>query len=76
MARVRLAVLGGADECVRPYMARGNRRLPQGLKPASWLALGGTAEAVPFPKPFMRQPLDLVPARDAQIKVTHRVLPD
>jgi hypothetical protein len=24
MARVRLAVLGGADECVRPYIACGN----------------------------------------------------
>ncbi len=24
MARVRLAVLGGADECVRPYIARSN----------------------------------------------------
>jgi hypothetical protein len=24
-------------------------RLPQGLKPASLLALGGTTEAVPFP---------------------------
>jgi hypothetical protein len=35
-----------------------NRRsklpIPQGLKPASLLALGGTAEAVPFPKRFMR----------------------
>jgi hypothetical protein len=28
-----------------------NRRIPQGLKPASLLALGGTAEAVPFPNP-------------------------
>jgi hypothetical protein len=27
---------------------------PQGLKPAYLLALGGTAEAVPFPKCFMR----------------------
>jgi hypothetical protein len=26
---------------------------PQGLKPASFLALGGTAEAVPFPNPFV-----------------------
>ena len=25
------------------------RLRPQGLKPLSWLALGGTAEAVPFP---------------------------
>ncbi len=24
---------------------------PQGLKPGSFLALGGTAEAVPFPRP-------------------------
>ena len=24
---------------------------PQGLKPASWVAIGGTAEAVPFHKP-------------------------
>jgi hypothetical protein len=27
---------------------------PQGLKPASLLAPGGTAEAVPFPKSFVR----------------------
>src|SRR5271166_6041943 len=27
---------------------------PQGLKPAFLSALGGTAEAVPYPKPFMR----------------------
>ena len=27
---------------------------PQGLKPAFLLALGGTAEAVPYPDPFMR----------------------
>src|ERR1039458_6684900 len=32
---------------------------PQGLKPASLLALGGTAEAVPIPKPFMRAVLVL-----------------
>jgi hypothetical protein len=25
---------------------------PQGLKPSSFVALGGTAEAVPFPKPI------------------------
>jgi len=35
-----------------------NRRskpsFPQGLKPASLVALGGTAEAVPFPKTFVR----------------------
>jgi hypothetical protein len=28
--------------------------IPQGLKPASLLALGGTAEAMPFPIRFMR----------------------
>jgi hypothetical protein len=28
-----------------------NRRIPQRLKPASLLVLGGTAEAVPFPSP-------------------------
>ncbi|SPE43927.1 hypothetical protein SBA7_20012 [Candidatus Sulfotelmatobacter sp. SbA7] len=27
---------------------------PQGLKPVSSLALGGTTEVVPFPKPFVR----------------------
>jgi hypothetical protein len=27
---------------------------PQGLKPVFLLALGGTAEAVPFPNRFMR----------------------
>jgi hypothetical protein len=27
---------------------------PQGLKPVSLLAMGGTAEAVPFHKRFMR----------------------
>ncbi len=26
---------------------------PQGLKPASWAAPSGTAEAVPFPKPIL-----------------------
>jgi hypothetical protein len=30
---------------------------PQRLKPVSPLALGGTAEDVPFPKPFMKQVL-------------------
>ncbi|SPE32399.1 hypothetical protein SBA7_1210008 [Candidatus Sulfotelmatobacter sp. SbA7] len=30
------------------------RHVPQGLKPALLLALGGTAEAVPFPKPSMK----------------------
>jgi hypothetical protein len=29
---------------------RSKLRIPQGLKPASLLALGGTAEAVPLPK--------------------------
>jgi hypothetical protein len=29
---------------------------PQGLKPSSLLALGGTAKAVPFPKPFSHRP--------------------
>src|SRR5450759_4203720 len=33
------------------------RHIPQGLKPACLLALGGTAEAVPFPKPFMKPAL-------------------
>jgi hypothetical protein len=28
------------------------RRIPQGLKPAFLLAYGGTAEAVPYPKPI------------------------
>jgi hypothetical protein len=28
------------------------RHIPQGLKPACLLALGGTAEAVPYPKPI------------------------
>jgi hypothetical protein len=32
----------------------GNDLRPQGLKPAFLMALIGTAEAVPFPKPFMR----------------------
>jgi hypothetical protein len=27
---------------------------PQGLKPAFLVVLGGTAEAVPFPKPFLK----------------------
>jgi len=27
---------------------------PQGLKPASFMGFSGTAEAVPFPKPFAR----------------------
>jgi hypothetical protein len=30
---------------------------PQGLKPASFAGLSGTAEAVPFPKPSAKQPL-------------------
>jgi hypothetical protein len=29
-------------------------RVPQGLKPASFAIPSGTAEAVPFPKPFMK----------------------
>jgi hypothetical protein len=29
-------------------------RIPQGLKPASFAIPSGTAEAVPFPKPFMK----------------------
>jgi hypothetical protein len=28
--------------------------ISEGLKPASFLALGGTAKAVPYPKPFMK----------------------
>src|ERR1039458_7521144 len=28
-------------------------RRPQGLKPAFWAGLGGTAEAVPYPKPIL-----------------------
>jgi len=35
---------------------------PQGLKPALLLAPGGTAEAVPFPTPFMRWLLVFGPA--------------
>jgi hypothetical protein len=34
--------------------SRGVTAGPQGLKPASFLVLGGTAEAVPFPKSLMR----------------------
>jgi hypothetical protein len=30
----------------------GQKGNPQGLKPAFWADLGGTAEAVPFPKPI------------------------
>ncbi|SPE44024.1 hypothetical protein SBA7_270002 [Candidatus Sulfotelmatobacter sp. SbA7] len=30
------------------------RHVPQGLKPAFFQALGGTAEAVPYPNPFMK----------------------
>jgi len=33
---------------------RSKSRFPQGLKPASLMAFGGTAEAVPFPNSFMR----------------------
>ena len=29
--------------------------MPRGLKPAPLLAVGGTAEALPFPKPFVRR---------------------
>jgi len=35
-----------------PFGVEGND--PQGLKPASFADLGGTAEAVPFPKPFLK----------------------
>jgi hypothetical protein len=31
------------------------RHIPQGLKPASFRVLNGTAEAVPYPKPLMCQ---------------------
>jgi len=37
-------------ELVSPVL--GGERGPQGLKPTSFVALSGTAEAVPFPKPF------------------------
>jgi hypothetical protein len=33
-----------------PWILRVKKGDPQGLKPASLLAVGGTAEAVPFPK--------------------------
>src|ERR1700690_605584 len=32
----------------------GRRGFPQGIKPSSLLVVGGTAEAVPFPKRFIR----------------------
>jgi hypothetical protein len=32
-------------------------RIPQGLKPASFAIPSGTAEAVPFPKPFYEDSL-------------------
>src|ERR1700685_491971 len=36
-------------------LASNFRRTPSGIKPASLLALDGTAKDVPFPKRFMRQ---------------------
>jgi len=44
---------------------------PQGLKPASWVVIGGTAEAVPFPV-RMRTP---VPSR-AKSKAAGRACPE
>jgi hypothetical protein len=38
--------------------------VPQGLKPLSLLALGGTAEAVPFPRRFEAARLEAVPFPD------------
>jgi hypothetical protein len=40
-----------ADRSVRPTLEAQDHG-PQGLKPASLLVPGGTAEAVPFHKPF------------------------
>ncbi len=34
--------------------SRSEQSDPQGLKPAFLLVLNGTAEAVPYPKPFVR----------------------
>jgi len=35
------------------FYTEGEESGPQGLKPAFLAALSGTAEAVPFPKPFL-----------------------
>jgi len=41
-----------AAGCYLINESEGKQPVPQGLKPAFLLALGGTAEAVPFPKPI------------------------
>lgn len=40
---------------IRSAVHAGGSHVPQGLKPAPLLALGGTAEAVPFPNRFISQ---------------------
>jgi hypothetical protein len=41
-------------EVVSRIFLRVQKADPQGLKPAFWAGLGGTAEAVPFPKPILK----------------------
>src|ERR1039458_3984852 len=48
------AVTNSLRQATRSHLIMNRSKLsgPQGLKPSSLLALGGTAEAVPFPKPI------------------------
>jgi hypothetical protein len=43
---------GKAIERVSKVLSGVKKSYPQGLKPASLAALGGTAKAVPYPKPI------------------------
>jgi hypothetical protein len=60
VARNQFLVPGSQFPVIRTCLinsSQGRLPGPQGLKPALLLALSGTAEAVPYPKPFMRPAL-------------------
>jgi len=56
LREVKVMITANQTHSTRSHLINPRRLeagVPQGLKPAPFFALGGTAEAVPFPKPIL-----------------------